>query len=507
MCFLNGRGKELVFVRRNRHTVLFVLLFLALTLATLLSPLYLPSDGLTAFREPTVAIQAKNCYQDTLSVVADIDYQPYTFLDQNGNYTGHDVELVNELANRLEMNLNLKLIPWSEALESVASGKSDMILGTELVYGETARNGIVMSVPIVSDPFVAFGREKADNISVLYGKKLAIINGSGANFIIQSYQLDPYCISYPTYTEAFASVASGENDYVIIRYSVGRFIRKKIQATNVDATGLVLIDNNLCFGINENEPELQTRINDTLVEMIADGTLAKLQDKWLGNYVKVQSLMEYLQLNIWIVILYAAGLVLLLSISLFAYARRSRKTQQRLVQLAELDSLTGLLNRASLEAQIQLYLDKRNYNQYQALFIIDIDRFKDINDRLGHKQGDEALQSLAVCLKAAFRDDDVVGRLGGDEFAVLMQNIPEPALANHKAKQLCALAQRLHLSSCQDVSLSISIGIALSPQHGTNFDQLYEHADAALYLSKKRGRGTYTVYDGRSTSFLKKGGL
>ncbi len=166
----------------------------------------------------------------------------------------------------------------------------------------------------------------------------------------------------------------------------------------------------------------------------------------------------------------------------------------RLTKKAELDPLTKLLNKEEAEERIEKYLSGNPNNQKSALFIIDIDNFKRVNDTLGHQFGDSVLKDIAQKIKGIFRKDDIIGRLGGDEFVVLMQDISSESVIKDKADSLTDAFRHTFSGDQNEYKISASIGIAVCPDHGTAFKELYPLADSALYNSKKRGKDCYTIY-------------
>lgn len=153
---------------------------------------------------------------------------------------------------------------------------------------------------------------------------------------------------------------------------------------------------------------------------------------------------------------------------------------------AEHDEMTGLLNRSSTTKYIQQTLQEKKLSSH-ALFIVDVDNFKSLNDTLGHQEGDKFLVSLSTMLKNCYRESDIVGRIGGDEFFILMKNVPNHAIITEKAETMMSLSKLL-CGQYPDLQLSLSIGISLYPENGTTLDQLYQHADRALYQAKKSGK-------------------
>ena len=163
-----------------------------------------------------------------------------------------------------------------------------------------------------------------------------------------------------------------------------------------------------------------------------------------------------------------------------------KKKSMNLIMAAERDEMTGLLNRASTSRHIQKTL-KNDAHAQHALFIIDVDNFKSLNDTFGHMAGDNFLITVADTLKKSFRENDIVGRMGGDEFFVLMKNVPTSVIVEKKAASLLEITQMF----CEDypaLNLSLSIGISMYPANGDSLEELYAAADKALYTAKYHGK-------------------
>ena len=171
-----------------------------------------------------------------------------------------------------------------------------------------------------------------------------------------------------------------------------------------------------------------------------------------------------------------------------------RLLQEELKHQALHDDLTGLANRALLREQLKtlLALHARN-RQDMALLLLDLDRFKEINDTFGHGAGDEVLRTMAERLRSTLRDSDLVARLGGDEFAVLL-----PGCGTEEALAVAADLRRRMTDTVtvhqRQVAVSASIGVAVAPAHGTDHSELLRRADVALYLAKDTSGGV-ALYD------------
>ncbi len=171
------------------------------------------------------------------------------------------------------------------------------------------------------------------------------------------------------------------------------------------------------------------------------------------------------------------------------------QTQERLQYLAQHDLLTGLPNRALMMDRLQQDLARaaRGVHQVGVLFL-DLDRFKLINDSLGHEAGDDVLRTLAKRIGAVLRDGDTVARVGGDEFAVVLGDLRSPAEATDLARKILeSLAHTVDFQAHEFV-VTASMGVAVYPQDGGDEQTLLKHAGIAMYRAKDRGRNSYSWY-------------
>lgn len=200
--------------------------------------------------------------------------------------------------------------------------------------------------------------------------------------------------------------------------------------------------------------------------------------------------------------LLAAGIIItaFLSAYLWLASRNSlqlARVNRRVLELAQTDILTGLPNRAFfLERLHDINSHEQQRDGRFSILMLDLDRFKNVNDSLGHAAGDELLRQVSNRLKSTLRSTDVLARLGGDEFAVI-QGMCEDQRAGsiELAGRISKLVAAPFLLPGHRVEIGASIGIALAPEHGSDKEELLKKADLALYRSKSAGRDCYTVYD------------
>ena len=170
---------------------------------------------------------------------------------------------------------------------------------------------------------------------------------------------------------------------------------------------------------------------------------------------------------------------------------------ERMAHLAQYDALTDLPNRVLLQDRAQLAMAQaRREGKSLAVMYLDLDGFKEVNDRLGHDVGDILLVQFAQRLQAAVRASDTVCRQGGDEFVVLLPGLDGVEPACLVARKILAACDAAFELAGQPVRVGVSGGIALFPQHGSTFDELSRHADGAMYAAKRGGRMRFMLYRG-----------
>jgi len=182
-------------------------------------------------------------------------------------------------------------------------------------------------------------------------------------------------------------------------------------------------------------------------------------------------------------------------VAAFSDITRVKESEERLEQLAHYDPLTGLPNRLLLQARLTHAIGRaRREGHRVGLLYLDLDRFKDINDSLGHPAGDELLMGIAGRLAPRIRAEDTLARQGGDEFVLLLERLDDPQGAAQLAQSILHLLADPFLIAGREVYISASIGISLFPDDAADATQLSRNADSALYQAKTGGRNTYRFY-------------
>jgi diguanylate cyclase (GGDEF)-like protein/PAS domain S-box-containing protein len=172
-----------------------------------------------------------------------------------------------------------------------------------------------------------------------------------------------------------------------------------------------------------------------------------------------------------------------------------RRAEAKIEYMAHHDALTDLPNRSTLYQRLRQTLTRLKRGEQVAVFGLDLDRFKDVNDAYGHAVGDLLLKAVADRLRQCVRDTDMAARLGGDEFAIMQAGTSQPTGATSLASRLIEVIGAPYELSGNQVRVELSIGIALAPGDGLDPDQLLKNADMALYRAKSDGHGLYRFFE------------
>ncbi|MFD2110913.1 EAL domain-containing protein [Thiorhodococcus fuscus] len=183
-------------------------------------------------------------------------------------------------------------------------------------------------------------------------------------------------------------------------------------------------------------------------------------------------------------------------VAIFSDISTIKQSEAQLEHLAHYDPLTNLPNRLLLNSRLEHAIQRaRRKNTKVAVLFMDLDRFKHVNDSLGHPVGDELLQAVARRLSGRIRSEDTLARLGGDEFVVLLESIAKPGECGLVAQMIISLMQPpFRLTGAREIYVGASIGISIYPDNGEHATDLLRNADTAMSQAKAQGRNTYRYY-------------
>ena len=260
-------------------------------------------------------------------------------------------------------------------------------------------------------------------------------------------------------------------------------IGSRLRLTGICSVHVIDVETNVRAGIAVNE---SFRV---LMRSPADVTVLKGPSWWTPAHALI---LLGLALAVTLCIL---SWVVLLRRRIELQANQLRESEQRFRHLAQHDSLTGLASRMVLEDRMKVATESaRRHQNGLALLMVDLDKFKEINDTYGHQAGDEVLRVTAERLLEAVRASDTVARLGGDEFVGLLPEIQDPHAAEMVASSLVSSLSVPVLFAGNELLVSVSIGIGTAFAGEMDADELLRRADAALYLAKDRGRHCFQIF-------------
>lgn len=171
------------------------------------------------------------------------------------------------------------------------------------------------------------------------------------------------------------------------------------------------------------------------------------------------------------------------------------ETTKKLNHLSSTDALTGLYNRFHFQKRlIEVFAQANRHKHMFAIMFIDVDYFKEVNDKFGHSAGDALLQEVAKRLTSCLRINDFIARLGGDEFAIILQPFEAAHTAEVVARKIIDQAKLPYLVAGENLSITFSIGVAFYPEAGTDPKTILTNADSAMYYVKKKGRNNFKIF-------------
>ena len=312
----------------EKSNTIFLLFSIPAILSLLFLILYFYLSG--AFNEiPKVEIQAENKYTKTLHVVTDVDYQPYSYIDENGNAQGFDVELINEIANRLQMNLDLQLLNWNEANKVFNAGDAEIIMNLEsdLVVNNPK---FIATLPTTEKQYVIYGRTDISSVAELYGRRVASFHQ------VPGLGLDDEISYVDSYEKIFSALKSGEYEFAICPIQVGNSFLERFQIYDVRPSYAVTH----VYGsmvLHPQDTMLRVKINAILIQMQQEGRLDELDRKWISQHYENMTFVQMIESRPWLAsaIIISLLIVFLLILYVVFQYRNAQIERAHTVQLRE----------------------------------------------------------------------------------------------------------------------------------------------------------------------------
>lgn len=427
-----------------------------------------------------------------IRLASDYAWLPFETIDENGEYIG----IASDYMKLVETRLGIKFVtspvkPWSEITEMVKNRELDLF--SCAMETEQRKSYAKFTGAYVSNPMVIMTRDNVDYIDGLKGlngKSVAIEKGYASYDLLSSNHPELSLQTYPDSLSAVLAVSNGQAfAYIGTIANLSHTIRTH-GITNTRISGQVPYNFDLSMGVRSDWPELVPILQKALDSISVEEKNTILQ-KWIG--IEIDQKFDYTL--IWQI----SGVALLLFIGIIYWnlmlKRSVRERTSQLLHQAHYDSLTDLPNRVlAFDRLSQLIAESQRSNSKVALFFLDLDDFKKINDTMGHDAGDKVLKDAANRLHSTLRSGDTVGRLGGDEFIMICGGLSDTKAACSVAENLIDEFREAFIHEDRELILTASVGIAIYPDNGETPAELLQNADTAMYHSKQQGRNTYCFF-------------
>lgn len=421
---------------------------------------------------------------------------PIQYYDEDTNQPkGIFVDAMNLISERAGIKFDyFRAKTYNEAYEMMRYDQIDIIIGVVNDYSIADKYDFMLTkVYLDYEVLKVVNKEKSNNDDK---EIIALPIGHGP---INSIDDESEIKYYNNMEECLSAVNEGKvtstygNCYSISNYSaVGYYNNIKVIYTGEESE--------IAVGISNKIDSYARDILNKVVYSLSDKDLENIAQK---NTLKIKhsiSIKDFFYTNL-VLCLTIISIVLIIIFTLIYIIFKMRlnkikEDKQRLFEKTQIDSLTGVYNREACEKLVMEYLNEKDVSLYCAFIIIDIDYFKQINDRLGHKVGDDLLVDFSKILKESFSNTDIVSRLGGDEFIVFIKDIEENNIGNieETLKKVCKLMDKEIEYNGINQRISLSLGCVMT-KFNINFNELYTFADETLYEVKHNGKNGYKIKD------------
>lgn len=441
----------------------------------------------------------------------DYNHPPYEYVDKNGRFTGFNVDIINAIAEI--MNIDVQIIPmsWDNAVWSLDNGEIHGIIGMSQNEDRLKRykftSNTVLNEQVI---FVHKDTVHVSSIEELAGFRVAYQRGDYNEAVLLRI---PNVKRFPKIDqeEALMALANGEVDAVLGNKLVGIYHLQRNKLTDeIKIVGEPISSVKYGPVVSMDNEELLNILEEGLHLIIENKTYEAIYNKWFGESISNLRLILDLYKDKLIF-----GLIILLMsfVFLYMYNKRLQKEvskrtlelemanknlieqQKEIYNLAYFDPITSLPNRTYFVEEVNNKFENPDeiVSNFAILFL-DIDRFKHINDTLGHNVGDYILKLLGNRLSKLVKSGDIVARAGGDEFYILMNKYKHIDEVTDLAERILIDFKSPYIVKDYTLYLTTSIGIVTFPDGGVDTHSLIKNADLALYKSKGLGGNAYYIY-------------
>ncbi|MEM7430717.1 MAG: EAL domain-containing protein [Pseudomonadota bacterium] len=464
---------------------------------------------LTTQAEFTPAEQAYLRRSQSITVCAAANRMPIEAV-RNNRYEGMTSDYLAILGDTFKVTIGQRATPtWRDAREQLVAGECDVV--TLAVKNDFDANMISFSQPYILERLAlatAPDERFYEDLNELSGVKIGVVNGYVDIEKLRTTFPDIELVAFATVDEALAQVAD-ENMFGVLDYvpTLSHAIRSGYERSVKISGDFDDVSAGFSMAVRAEDPQLVSAIDKVLTAM-PDAQRQNIHSKWVAVSIEKQT--DY---RILIQVLIGTGVLLIFFIFRLGEVRKHEreievKNQQlrsansklelqadSAMHMAHHDQLTGLPNRAKLLEDLDhsIKLSNRTGSKLAVLFL-DLDRFKYVNDSLGHDVGDQLLKLVAERINELLRETDTLCRLGGDEFVVLLEAISDSYSPSIVAQRIVGALEMPFQIDEHTVNIGTSIGIAVCPDDTDELNSLVKYADSAMYAAKEGGRNGYRYY-------------
>ena len=452
-----------------------------------------------------------------ITICVDPKWKPYEWIDKDGKYRGMGSDYFKLFMKNIPVQTQLyKTENWAESIAAIRAKKCDLLPMAGIT--KERKKFLSFTAPYYYAPYVvATTTDKSfvENFRDKLRKKYAVIRHSAVLDDLKNLYGNMNIVKVATVGDGLRLVNEGKVFGFINTAKVISYYIQEHNLENIKIDAKLPIGYNLAIATQKNEKMLRN-ILQSAINSANPVKLNQIQNQW--SSVVLESREDYRLfydiVGVLILVLFALfyrSVILRRANSVLEQkvdektvalqrlnAELEQKVEQRTKELkhqAYYDALTNLPNRALFQDRLHVAIEKsKRSGHLVALYFIDLDRFKEINDSLGHQAGDEVLKVVASRLLKNVRKEDTLARLGGDEFTLLVERIKHIPESIFIAQKMLAISKEPIIIQEHTIYISLSVGITLAPQDALNATDLLKNADAAMYKAKEEGRNNFQFY-------------
>ena len=435
---------------------------------------------------------------------------PVAFKTETGDWSGISIDLLKSIADEKSWVLEFKSGSFSDLLKKLDNGEIDLISMMAFSEGRAKKYSFTKN-HIISNWGVVYSKNKAHISSVLdlEGKRVAVMNNNihdkAFRKLIKKFGINCEIVPLENFSDVMQSISLGDVDAGVANRLFGIMNASKY---NVLETGIIFNPINIHYStLLNNNPQIRQAIDSKF-----DEYKTNKDSVYYSSIRKSLTQTEINNLPRWLVLLAMAlvsVIVLMFGVTFLLrkqVALRTKELQQevddrriadcRLDELAYYDSLTKLPNRFSLLENLKVSISSAKLKNIKfAVLFIDIDRFKTVNDSLGHDSGDQLIIHVAQRLQACLRVGDSINRFGGDEFVAILHDIKDEACIEKVTDRMLSCLNMPINVGISELYTSVCIGVSVYPDDDPEGIDLLKFADAAMYHAKDQGGNNFQFYN------------